>query len=205
MRIAPQNHSQSSLVVYRVLVFLLILSSFSGCGKPNKLYFVPIGDAPSSEIRSLVEHYREKFGVEVQVLPPMTPDASDVDSNRGQLIAENLIQSMQRLYPDYVNNKSAVLIGITSQDMYPKGEDWQFCFGWRLTDDRVAVVSSARMDIHYPGEPRNEAILSNRLRKVVTKDIGILYYEKKPSENPRSVLYSNILGIQELDQVTEDF
>ncbi len=61
------------------------------------------------------------------------------------------------------------------------------------------------MSLHYLGEPSEEATLRKRLRKVVTKDIGLLYYGKPDSDNPRSVLYNNIMGIQELDHVTENF
>jgi predicted Zn-dependent protease len=83
--------------------------------------------------------------------------------------------------------------------------DWQFCFGWRSPDIRIAVVSSARMNLFYPGEVMPSASLTNRLRKMVTKDIGMMYYHLEPSSNPRSVLYNGILGIQELDQLTEEF
>jgi hypothetical protein len=61
------------------------------------------------------------------------------------------------------------------------------------------------MNLEYPGEPPAEATLEKRLRKTVTKDIGVLYYSMSPNNNPQSVLYSGILGIQELDHVTEDF
>ncbi len=166
---------------------------------------MPIGDAPMPEINALVDHYREKFGITVHVLEPMTLDASDVNMNRRQLVAENVIQSMLRNYPKYASNKSAILIGITAYDMYPRGENWQFCFGWRITAVRAAVVSTARMELEYPDEPVIEATLQKRLRKVVTKDIGIMYYGKSPNDNPKSVLFNGILGIQELDQVTEDF
>jgi hypothetical protein len=40
---------------------------------------------------------------------------------------------------------------------------------------------------------------------VVTKDIGILYYHKNASGNPRNVLFTGILGIEELDLVSGDF
>jgi hypothetical protein len=43
------------------------------------------------------------------------------------------------------------------------------------------VASTARMNLEYPEEPQGEASLQKRLRKVVTKDIGILYYGKQPS------------------------
>jgi len=170
-----------------------------------QLYFVPIGSAPTWEIDDLVLHYREKFGIKAHVLPPMTTDASEIDAGREQLIAEDVIQSMLRHYPEYAEDKSAVLIGITGQDMYPRGANWRFCFGWRIPEARAAVVSTVWMDLHYEGEPPTEATVQKRLRKVVTKDIGIMTYGKTPNDNPNSVLYNNILGIEELDQVSEDF
>lgn len=40
---------------------------------------------------------------------------------------------------------------------------------------------------------------------MLTKSIGILYFNLKPTDNPRSVLYSNVLGLEELDAMGEDF
>lgn len=188
-----------------VLLALLLLSICSGCKKSGKLYLVPIGDAPVAEINDLATHYQQKFGMQTEILPAIKPDETDIDAQRRQLIAENLVQSMLRAYSDYRMNDADVLIGITAEDIYPRSQDWEFCFGWRDTDQKAAVASTARMGLHYLGEPAEDANLRTRLRKVVTKDIGILYYAKPPNENPRSVLYSNILEIQELDQVTENF
>ena len=61
------------------------------------------------------------------------------------------------------------------------------------------------MNLHYEGEPAGQANETSRLQKIVTKDIGIMYYNKSASDDPHSVLFSGILGIQELDQVSEDF
>lgn len=44
-----------------------------------------------------------------------------------------------------------------------------------------------------------------RLRKAVTKDLGILYYGLPLSKNPTSVLYDRIMGIDDLDAVAEEF
>lgn len=189
-------------------LILCLLSTVSACKKSEKvynIYFVPIGDAPASEINDLVAHYQQKFGLKSTILPALEPGPSEVNPNRHQLIAENVLALMQKTYFQYVKNNSSILIGITADDMYPLGEDWQFCFGWREPEIRGAVVSTARMNLHYEGEPASEANEASRLQKVVTKDIGIMYYNKLPSNNPHSVLFNGILGIEELDQVTEDF
>ena len=169
------------------------------------VYFVPIGQAPLAEIEQLVSDYREKFGIEIKVLPVLRPQESDIDSTRQQLIVENLITSMLHAHPEYAGNASAILIGITAQDIYPRELNWQFTFGWRDGQQNAAVASTARMGLHYFGEPQDQATVLNRLRKVVTKDIGILLLEKRANDNPRSVLYNGIGGIQELDAVSDDF
>ncbi|HET8924925.1 MAG TPA: hypothetical protein VFN26_18240 [Candidatus Acidoferrum sp.] len=169
------------------------------------IYFVPVGNAPISELNDLPGHYQQKFNIKSVVLPQMAASARDFDPNRRQLIAENVLQTLQQGYASYLQNNSAILIGVTGDDMYPLGEDWRFCFGWRLPEIRMAVVSTARMNLHYPDEPIGEANISTRLRKMVTKDIGIMYFHRSSNDNPRSVLFNGILGIEELDQVTEDF
>lgn len=169
------------------------------------VYFVAVGDAPTSEISDLMGHYKAKFNIQSVALSPMAVPKNDIDLNRRQLIAEEVIESLRRAYSDRLQSNSAILIGITNHDMYPRGEDWQFCFGWRDPDVRIAVVSTARMNLHYPGELADQADSTIRLRKMVTKDIGIMYLGMSPNHNPRSVLFDGILGIEELDQVTEDF
>jgi len=203
IRIAPYITIRCCAAFLAFWIFLL-----SGCHEappPSRIYFVPVGYAPTDQIDDLVDYYRDRFGLHILVLPPMTTDPEVFNSSRNQLIAENVLDSMLRKKPTYARDESAVLIGITTQDMYPREENWQFCFGWRVPGKRAAVVSTARMDIHYPGEPGFEATVTKRLRKMVTKDIGILYYRKAVSDNPKSVLYNGILGIQELNQVGEDF
>src|SRR6185369_1255600 len=155
--------------VRKVLPLLLLLLLVSGCKKASKIYFVPIGDAPVAEITDLASHYREKFGIQTEVLPAIKPDVRDLDRNRNQLIAENLVRTLLSNYSDYRTNSGDVLIGITGQDIYPQSQDWQFCFGWREGEQRVAVASTARMSLHYLGEPADGATMRDRLRKVVTK------------------------------------
>ena len=40
---------------------------------------------------------------------------------------------------------------------------------------------------------------------MITKNIGIMYYGLPASPNPRSVMYNDILGVDDLDRMTEDF
>ncbi len=168
----------------------------------SKIYFVPIGNFPREQLDQLAKYYHRKYGVPIAVAQQLPVDPATKDESREQLIAEALVASMRSHFAE--NARKAVLIGFTSEDIYPASQSWPFAFGWRITSDRTAVVSTARMDLNYAGEPSGVNLPDTRLKKVVTKNIGILYYGLPQSANPTSVLYDQILGIQELDQVGED-
>lgn len=173
--------------------------------KGRNIYFVPIGNFHRDELESLTQHDHDKYGLEIAILPSIPLDPSTRDESRQQLMAEKLVESVRAGVPDYANDPKAILIGFTSEDIYPTSQNWQFAFGWRQGSTRTAVVSTRRMSLQSIGEPLDLNLSVTRLRKIVTKDIGILYYGLPQSQNPSSVLYSQILGIQELDNVGEDF
>jgi hypothetical protein len=88
----------------RQALFFLIFCFYlfaTKCKKPApekvySIYFVPMGDAPVSEIRDLVSHGGQKFGLENTALPAFGPTASGRNADRQQLIAEPLAASMHK-------------------------------------------------------------------------------------------------------------
>jgi predicted Zn-dependent protease len=173
--------------------------SLKGSGK---VFFVPLGDFPSSEVERLVTYYRNKYGLSIETLPSLPLDSSVVNPERKQLIAEAVIDLMKNGNPSLVADRQAILIGLTTEDMYIQKYDWRFSFSWRQ-EGRYAVVSNARMNLG--ASSISEEKLNSRLRKMVTKNIGIMYYGLQQSNDPRSVLYKDIGGISELDYMGEDF
>ena len=173
--------------------------------KPRTAYFIPFGDFPATQIQSLADYYHQKLKLECEVLPPIDIPVDAINKDRQQIVAERLIDGLRVAHPDLAAHRDAVLIGITDNDMYLESENWAFAFASRDEGARAAVVSSARMNLHYPGEPPDQAKQEIRLRKMVAKSIGILCFNLPQNDNPRSVLYNGIMGIQELDQVGEDF
>jgi predicted Zn-dependent protease len=170
----------------------------------RKIYFVPIGNFPNEELQPLVQYYRKKYNLEVSIADEISVDPTTRDPSRQQLKAESLAASIPNNVSAPAHDKNAILIGFTSEDMYPTSKNWQFAFGWRLGNTRAAVVSTARLSVLDLGHPFSD-VAATRLRKIVTKDIGILYYGLPQSDNPHSVLYNQIMGIEELDAEGEDF
>jgi predicted Zn-dependent protease len=150
----------------------------------------------------LVAYYQDKFNLSVEILPDVPLHSSVRDADRRQLIAEATITLMKDAHPDLAADPQAILIGLTVEDMYIARYDWQYTFSWRQ-DKKFAVVSAARMNLG--SSFLTEERIKNRLRKMVTKNIGILYYRLPASDNPASVLYKNVNGISELDRMGEEF
>lgn len=168
----------------------------------GKIYFVPLGDFSPAKVEALAAYYRDKYGIVSETLHAVPISPASVNPERGQLVAEAAVELMKASAPNLVEDPQAILIGLTSEDMYIYEYTWQFSFSWRQ-EGRYAVVSDARMSIRTRGAPAG--VEMSRLRKMVTKNIGVLYYRLPTSDHPRSVLYKDIGGVEELDYMGEEF
>jgi predicted Zn-dependent protease len=175
--------------------------SLKGSGK---LYFVPLGDFSAARVKDLASYYQSKYGLLVETLPHVHLPPAAMNPERQQLIAEEAVEIMKQANPDLKNDPQAILIGLTNEDMYIAKYDWRFSFSWR-EQGKYAVVSSGRMNLPLGRNPVSEDLIRTRLRKMVTKNVGILYYHLAQSDDPRSVLYRNVGGISELDYMGEEF
>lgn len=157
----------------------------------------PIEDFPVADAEALVAHYRAKFDLEIELLPSILIPDDAFDPERRQVIAERLLDAIRAEHS--ATDPEVVVIGLTSADMYIAGKTWRYAYGLRA-DGHLAVVSTARMGAGVDDDRRMQ-----RLRKMVTKNIGILYYGLPVSDDPSSVLFKDILGPDDLDRVSEDF
>lgn len=177
-----------------------IASSLDG----KTVYFIPLGAFSSPATAELASYYKKKIGIGIVNLPAIPLDPSTFDARRRQLIAEDVIELIKRRYLKLAQDPKAILIGLTEKDMYIQGKTWQYAFSYWV-DSHFAVVSTARMNPVNLGQPASAELLNTRFRKMVMKDIGMLYYQMLPSNDPKSVLYNNIEGLEELDGMGEEF
>jgi predicted Zn-dependent protease len=179
-------------------------------GKPRpvlrghgQLYFVPLGGLPIS-IDRLTDYFNHKYKMSIEILPRIEPGSSEWNSNRHQYVAENLGALIRQKYPELSADPNALVIGIIQSDMYIKAMTWRYAFSWR-NENRLAVVSSARFDPFFFGEPENNELLFERLRKMIAKDIGVMHYGLGPTADRRSVMCSPILSLEDLDSMSEEY
>lgn len=166
----------------------------------RRVYLVPLDGFAADTAHQVANNFRARFNVSLEVVPSTT-EAHAYNPDRRQLNASAVLASLQTQYP----SERAVVIAVTDKDMYIPGLSWRYAFSYRR-EGRLAVVSTARMDhgclgLFTAGKDRRLA----RLRKMVGKNLGVLYYGLPLSGDPRSLLYANIGGPQELDVMSEIF
>jgi hypothetical protein len=164
--------------------------------------FLPLGSFPVADLERLTTFYQARYGVAIEILPPIQIPAGLEDPNRTQLAAEDLINVIATGIPEASDPDRAV-IGFVTDDIYIRGRpDWRWAFGLR-DEAHLGVVSTARMGAAAP--ILGGILESARLRKMATRYIGILYFGLPLSFDRDSVLYQDILGVPDLDAMGEDY
>ena len=193
------------LLAVAALVIVVVFRSGSSVTHPparelphpirDAVVLVPLGEFPVDRANEIAAKEAAEYGLPITVASPLAIPATAVDTGRGgQLTAERLAESIAAAHPEGYGR--TLVIGLTTQDIYLAGRpDWRFAFGAR-NQSGVAVVSSARMSrfLDFDGE-------WHRLTKMVTRDIGFLYYGLPATSDPGDVLDGTILGLEDLIRI----
>lgn len=169
--------------------------------RSGRVYLVPMDGISPERAKGVADYFAHEFGTPIRVAQPLAAPDHVYDSTRRQMDSVALLTLLERQYP----SERDVVIAMTTTDMYIPGVSWRYAFSYRHAG-RLAIVSTARMDrgclgLFEAGESRQ----LSRLRKMVGKNIGVLYYRLPLSRDPKSLLYANIGGPQELDGMSERF
>lgn len=166
------------------------------------VYLAPIGSFPGRVTVDLADFVLARYDITVRILEPAAVETSAFDTVRDQYVAEELLGHLDRSYPRSTPDDGSVIIGLLADDLYIRDRpDWNWAFGIRGGNGH-AVVSTARMgSLEEPIAP----IVMSRLRKMVVRDIGVLFYGLPLNYDPISVLYADILSVDDLDRMSEEF
>jgi predicted Zn-dependent protease len=173
-------------------------------GSGRRVCLVPLGQVSPELVQHLVDHYRSQYALEVSVLTPLEVPAEMAEPLREQIDAVALIDYMGGHFPEAFDDPEAVLIGLTPLDLYDSTSHFRYLFGLKGDfSDPKAVVSTMRMTPVFYGEAADQELFLSRMRKLVSKYVGLLYYGLPPSDDPQSPMFDSILGPDDLDTMTE--
>jgi len=165
------------------------------------VFLLPIGLDSSQPLSWTLPYYKSKFGIEVQILPAIPMEPGLVDSHRHQVDSEQFIDFAIKNYPEIAQDPSAILIGVTSQDMFIRSFGWNYAFNFRH-DARFAIVSSARLHPLAFFDRLNPEWLRSRLQKMLTKNIVMLYFGLPMSSDETSLLSGGLSTGDDVDDMT---
>ena len=164
----------------------------------KNVYLVPIGFTDADSLQWAPAYYKSKFGITLTVLPSVPMDPKLIDLSRGQLNASKCVDFLLEKYPEHARNPFSLLIGVTSSDMYIPDLNWAYAQNMR-SDGRFAVISSARLHPPFPLAMWNPEWLTSRLQKLLTKNLGLLYFDLPMSSDYTSMLSGGVLSGLEID------
>jgi YD repeat-containing protein len=165
----------------------------------KKVYLIPV--ALQEPLDWAPAYYKAKFGIDVEVLSAMELEKSLIDSRRQQVDSERLIEHLGQKYPEVAGDPSAILIGVTSHDIFIRSLDWSYAENYRH-DGRFALVSSARFRPLSFLSAWNPEWLTSRLQKMLTKNVVMLYFDLPMSSDYTSLLSGGALSGREVDRMS---
>jgi hypothetical protein len=164
------------------------------------VYLVPLGDVQHVDVRALAEEVGLRYNVRASTLPPVALPFWTLDVNEGELNGDQLIHLLQLTYP--ARGGRTAVIGITDYDMFSPSLGIHGLFSLRNPVPYGVVSSSplaASLFDRLRGHDRHE-----RVRKLVARNIGFLYFGRPESSDPHSLLRSSMSSVHDIDALREN-
>ena len=167
---------------------------------PYRIIFAPTDDAAFEAMQRIAPQMESKLGLDVHVMGCLALPLESRNVQRNQISGQAILRSIHNDYPiDLIPPAGSVGIAVTSDDLYIEGKNWRYAWAYRDVNG-FAVVSTYQLE-----QWASQALLEARLRKVLMKQIGVLYYKYPLSDDPSSVMYSSILSLGALDAIRERY
>ena len=172
-------------------------------GERRRICLVPLGQISPELVLHIAEVASVEYGLEVTIMLPKPLPEALVDDLRGQVEGSSLINHLGDLYRPEYDDPQVVLIGVTSVDMYLGSSHFRYTFGVHRVSGRYGVISSFRMDPKSFGDPDAPELLRERFRKYFLRDLGLLYFGYEEDDDPTSLLFRDLLSLDDLDRMEE--
>ena len=167
----------------------------------ERVYAVTLGHFPSDVLDHLVADVEERVGLRIGILTRLALDPALIDRERRQVAGEDLLAVVRGAYRTVADDDRAVILAFVDVDMYVRANTWRFAFAFRDPHRRAAVISRVRMDPATFTTWRDPTRVYERLLKMTLRTLGALYFGHQISQDPASVMYGEIGGLDDLDRL----
>jgi predicted Zn-dependent protease len=170
--------------------------------RPKGVVVVPMGTVQADLIDTVSRRVGERWSIPIEVRPRVALDPSLIDARRRQVIAERSLAWLEARFAPEASDR--IVIGVVGEDLYIAGRSWRYAFSLRKRRSPapgLAIMSIARMSEAFYGHPEDRTVLASRFGKMLTKNVGVLYFGLPLSEDPRSVMFDDVMGPDDLDRM----
>ena len=183
---------------------LVDIASHSCEGEGRRVCLLPLGQVDPVLMQSLVDYYRDRYGLPISIIQPTFIPLDYVEPKRGQVRAWELMDYARIRGAASFFGSDIVLIGITPVDIFNEYAHYKWLFGVKTAPEQpLAVISTFRMQPELYGHLPDDDLFQTRVRKMVSRYIGVLYYELPESPDPQSPIFNSIGGLSDLDFMSE--
>lgn len=166
------------------------------------VYFLPLDDFNADVSASLAQHFSQEFGVRMRSALPMGSRELQPFEGTQQYAAEDILTLakpvLERL-PGQGRHTSYILL--TNRDINMRSRTFRYMFSSHDNELRASVVSTARMIEPGDVSQRAASLLADRFSKMIRRAIGEIQFGWKRSSNINDVMYSPIMGVDDLDRI----
>jgi predicted Zn-dependent protease len=165
----------------------------------TKVYLVPMGRLDAVDPQRLSQHLEDTYRIETEILPVLALPGIAFDPDRDQLKADTLLVTLARRYP--VAGSQTVVIGLTDFDTFRSLDpSLRYVFSTRARSG-YAVVSAARMGPGLLERVLRRDSTEERMRKMVERNVGLLFYHLQLRPDPSSLLRDEIMSVDDIDEM----
>jgi hypothetical protein len=167
---------------------------------PYQVIVAPTDDAAYEAAKRIEQQLETNTGLTIHVLGCLGLPPGSINAARGQVSAQTLLRHINTGYPlNLAPPAGSVGIILTSENMYSETSNWRYAFAWRFGSEFAAVSTHHLQSWAVP------SVADARLRKMVMKQVGVLYFKYAQSSNRLSVMYDNVLSVSDIDLMLERF
>jgi predicted Zn-dependent protease len=182
------------------------LSGSKTVAELTDVWLIPMNGVPSDYVTYITKRLKEdtKLVISTSVQAAFSDKIyfEDKKQIKGEVVLEELGQVIGRLS---YSKSNAIYILIAADDLNDMSDTKRFLFALNNSDRRRAIISIARMRLNPDGPEEAPILTKIRLYKMVKKQIGEMYYGYKRSNDLNSVMYSPIMGMDDLDIIGSEY
>lgn len=202
----------SRLLLAAMVVLTTLACSFARATTPEPadpdgydIMLLPTEDFPFQNAAQLAAVLANDTGLKIRAALPLgtndwrpLPDSRQFDPAALKDLAQPAIADLKKTYG------ASFHILLTTRDINNAGGGLRFVFAESYPKDKISVISVARLLMGPDGKPASTETVITRLRKMVLRTIGLQYFEKPRSADPRDLLYSPLMSLDALDALELD-